>query len=247
MNSEQHHAKTELPVYLTVDTSTKQCSISLANPRKVIKVHSWQTNYNPTSELLPKIITALANSDLTPNDISALGVAVGPGGFSSIRTGVSVVKGLRIALEIPAVGFNTLEATAYSYIDKHSLITPVLSIGKGYFAWATYQVLKESLNLTDTPKIGHANDIVNQNLQNRFYCGEGVKELTTLLDKTSAKYEVTTDVSLTNRIYGLTQLVTNYFTHNPHKSGYLNPIYLKEPLIGNSYQRSKSQKPLRHE
>ena len=247
MNSQRHHTKTELPVYLIIDTSTKQCSISIASPHKVIKVHSWQTHYNPTSELLPKLITILDNSNLTPNDISALGVATGPGGFSSIRTGISVVKGLRIALNIPAVGFNTLEATAYSYVNKHPLITPILSIGKGYFAWTTYQVVKESLNLIDTLKIGQANDIINQNLTNGFYCGEGVKELTTLLDKTSAKYEVTTDVSLTNRIYGLTQLVTNYFTHNPHKSGYLNPIYLKEPLIGNSYQRSKSQKPLRHE
>ena len=81
---------------------------------------------------------------------------------------------------------------------------------------------------------------MNQKVKNGFYCGEGVEELTTMLDKTSNKYEVITDSSLLNRIYGLTQLVMHYFTHNPHKSGYLKPIYLKEPLIGNHHQKARA-------
>ena len=39
-------------------------------------------------------------------------MAVGPGSFTGIRVGVSVARGLALALKIPAAGVTTLEALA---------------------------------------------------------------------------------------------------------------------------------------
>ena len=134
---------TQTPLYLIVDTSTKNCSIAIANTSGIIYNKLWETPYNPTSELLPNIMTALSQTELTSDRIAGIGVAGGPGGFSSIRTGISVVKGLKMALGIPVDGFNTLEATAYQYMDGQKFITAVLAIGKGYFAWADYHITNQ--------------------------------------------------------------------------------------------------------
>ena len=222
----------QTPLYLIVDTSTKNCSIAIANTSGIIYNKLWETAYNPTSELLPNIMTALSQTDLTSDRIAGIGVAVGPGGFSSIRTGISVVKGLKMALGIPVVGFNTLEATAYQYMDKQKFITSVLAIGKGYFAWADYQITNQSLQLVGNQKVGSETDLLTSKHTDTTYCGEGASILFGNLDTTVVKDVHVLPYNEKDRINGLTQLVICHFSKNPSTSNLLEPIYLKEPTTG---------------
>jgi tRNA threonylcarbamoyl adenosine modification protein YeaZ len=52
-------------------------------------------------------------SPVAMTNIGAVAVSVGPGSFTGIRVGVSVARGLALALKIPAVGVGTLEALAF--------------------------------------------------------------------------------------------------------------------------------------
>lgn len=45
----------------------------------------------------------------TWNDITAIGVVVGPGSFTGIRMGIAYAKGLAMGLNIPVVGINAFE------------------------------------------------------------------------------------------------------------------------------------------
>ena len=60
---------------------------------------------------------AAAGPGLAYADIGAIAVAVGPGSFTGIRVGVSVARGLALALKVPAVGVTTLEALAFEARD----------------------------------------------------------------------------------------------------------------------------------
>jgi tRNA threonylcarbamoyl adenosine modification protein YeaZ len=53
-----------------------------------------------------------AAGGLALKDVDAVAVAAGPGSFTGIRVGVSVARGLALALKIPATGVPTLEALA---------------------------------------------------------------------------------------------------------------------------------------
>ena len=63
--------------------------------------------------LLPMIDTALKAAGLTVDDLDVLGVTNGPGSFTGLRIGLSVVKGLALPRQIPCAGVSTMAALAY--------------------------------------------------------------------------------------------------------------------------------------
>ncbi len=58
------------------------------------------------------IDTVLGQAGAAYADLAKLAVTVGPGSFTGVRVGVAAVRGLALALAIPAVGISTLEALA---------------------------------------------------------------------------------------------------------------------------------------
>ena len=57
-------------------------------------------------------------------------MALGPGGFSALRVGISVAKGLALPLDIPLVGVGTLEMEAYPYAGAGIPVCPLLEAGR---------------------------------------------------------------------------------------------------------------------
>ncbi len=62
--------------------------------------------------LITVIDAALAAAEKAYSDLDAIAVSVGPGSFTGIRVAVSAARGFALALDIPAIGVNTLEALA---------------------------------------------------------------------------------------------------------------------------------------
>jgi tRNA threonylcarbamoyladenosine biosynthesis protein TsaB len=50
--------------------------------------------------------------------LGAIAVAVGPGSFTGIRVGVSVARGLALALNVPSAGITTLQALAFEALES---------------------------------------------------------------------------------------------------------------------------------
>jgi tRNA threonylcarbamoyladenosine biosynthesis protein TsaB len=63
--------------------------------------------------LMDVIADALDASNIAFAGLGAVAVSVGPGSFTGVRVGVSVARGLALALKIPAAGVSTLEALAF--------------------------------------------------------------------------------------------------------------------------------------
>jgi tRNA threonylcarbamoyladenosine biosynthesis protein TsaB len=62
--------------------------------------------------LIAVIDEALAAAGKTYSDLTAIAVSTGPGSFTGIRVAVSAARGFALALGLPAIGLNTLEAVA---------------------------------------------------------------------------------------------------------------------------------------
>ena len=77
---------------------------------------------------------------IAPDALDGVVVSVGPGGFSALRTGIGVAKGLAVAWGLPVAGVSTLEASAYPYRQAAERICAVLPAGRGTVAWAVYSM-----------------------------------------------------------------------------------------------------------
>jgi tRNA threonylcarbamoyladenosine biosynthesis protein TsaB len=82
----------------------------------------------------------LRRAGVTPSALDGIAVALGPGGFTSLRVGLSVAKGLSLALNRPLVGVDTLLATVYPYrgLSPARTLGAIVDVGRGELAAQWY-------------------------------------------------------------------------------------------------------------
>ena len=110
---------------LAVDSSSKTASAALFEDRKLTAQSSVLTETH-SAVLLPMIEDMLKAVKTAVRDVDLMAVTVGPGSFTGVRIGVSLVKGLAFADKVPCVGVSTLEAMAAPFGGTEGLIVPVI-------------------------------------------------------------------------------------------------------------------------
>ena len=111
---------------LGIDSSAAASSVCLLKDRAPLSVFSLYTNTEHSVSLLPMIEDTLKRCGKTPEDLDLIAGVTGPGSFTGIRIGISVVKGLAFATGTPCIGISSLEAGAYTLADYDGYICPVL-------------------------------------------------------------------------------------------------------------------------
>ena len=101
-----------MPLVLAIDTSAKPVSCALAAGDRVLAEFYANTGLTHSQTLMPMIDHLLDVAGKTVSDLDAVAVNAGPGSFTGVRIGVSAVKGITFADEIPCVSVSTLESMA---------------------------------------------------------------------------------------------------------------------------------------
>jgi tRNA threonylcarbamoyladenosine biosynthesis protein TsaB len=124
---------------LAIDTATRYASIALYSDKGVLAEQSWRSDNNHSTEVLPAIVDMLTRQGVGPETLTAVAVALGPGSFTGLRIGMSIAKGLCLALEIPILGIPTLESITYAVGDPGGPVDAVLEAGRGRLCVAHYR------------------------------------------------------------------------------------------------------------
>jgi tRNA threonylcarbamoyladenosine biosynthesis protein TsaB len=127
---------------LALDTSTAQIGLAIYDGSQVISEYAWRSRLRHTVELAPAIFESLKRCDLTMDDIQALGVALGPGSFTSLRVGLSLAKGLALSRHVPLIGIPTLDILAAAQPTARMPLVVVLQAGRGRYAVGWYKSSK---------------------------------------------------------------------------------------------------------
>ena len=105
---------------LAFESTAKAASAALVRDGKLISQYSQCSGLTHSRTLLPMGEDMLKNAELSLDDVDLLAVAHGPGSFTGVRIGVSMVKGLAWASDKPCVGVSTLEAMAWNAVDAQA-------------------------------------------------------------------------------------------------------------------------------
>jgi tRNA threonylcarbamoyladenosine biosynthesis protein TsaB len=118
-------------ILAAIDTATRQASVALYDERGVLAESSWRTENRHSVDTLPVLRSLMRLEHLEPSSLGALAVASGPGSFTGLRIGMSLAKGLALALDLPIVGIPTLAVTAYVAGDPGGPLWGVMEAGRG--------------------------------------------------------------------------------------------------------------------
>ena len=157
---------------LVVDTSTKQMGLALYDGVQVIGELLWHSRHFHTVELAPAVADLMARSGLRMDAIQVLGVALGPGSFTSLRVGLSFVKGLALARHLPIIGVPTLDVVAAGQAVRDLPLAAVLQAGRGRLALTRYEASETRWKPKGSASVTTADELAENINKPTIVCGE---------------------------------------------------------------------------
>ena len=124
---------------LAIDTSTAQIGMALYDGTSIPGELFWQSHAHHTEQLAPALAGLLERAGLTIVSIRALGVAIGPGSFTSLRVGLAFAKGLTLARHLPLMGIPTLDIVATGVPLADRKLAAVVQAGRSRLAVGWYK------------------------------------------------------------------------------------------------------------
>ncbi len=157
---------------LAVDTSTAQVGLAVYDGSQVISEYAWRSSQRHTVELAPAIAELLRRCGLTMESVQALGVALGPGSFTSLRVGLSLVKGLALSRHLPLVGIPTLDILAAAQPLSRFPLAAVLQAGRGRLALGWYKRSKNGWQAKGPARVVTVEALIEEVKSPVLVCGE---------------------------------------------------------------------------
>lgn len=115
---------------LAVDTSSDHLSLAVFKDGKVLAKFHKKVDRRHSILLVPMIDRLLKKSNTKIKNIDCFAVSVGPGSFTGLRIGVTVVKGLAYSLKKKIVAVPTLDVIARNAKNFIGIVCPVLDARK---------------------------------------------------------------------------------------------------------------------
>ena len=217
---------------LAIDTSTDSCSIGLSQQGEMIAELTWHSGQSHTVELVPNVVSLLNQNKTSPQSLTAVFVAKGPGSFNGLRVGISTAKGLALALNIPLVGISTLEIEAYPFAFTGLPLCPIHNAGRGEIATALYQQT-DGWHCLAEEHITTVDALCQQIKRKTLFCGEIPPSVIERLQQKLDTRAIIPDASA--RLRHATFLTTLSWQRlnrgNIDNPATLQPLYLRQPPI----------------
>lgn len=219
---------------LAIDTSTRYGGVAIGNGGRILYSRAWHSTQNHTVELMPAIRELLDSANVSIKEMEGIAVALGPGGFSALRVGLSVAKGLAITTDIPTVGIKTLEAEAYPHAARGIPICPSLPAGRSQVAWALFRKDGDHLRQLTDERLSTPEELVEAVTERVIFCGEAAPGLAGFLrERGGNDAEVVADFNPQARLEALAVIGESRLARGEYDDvESLQPFYLRPPSIG---------------
>ena len=213
---------------LNIETSSKNCSVSLLKEDKIINLIEQEDDSYRHSELLTSFIDQILSKEkIKPENLSAVAIAKGPGSFTGLRIGFSVAKGICFPYKTPIIGINSLEILARSYKPKKDeyILSLINDKNDSFYS----MVLDSDYNEVEKPSV----EVIDKNYISRYgklnslviVCN--TKSIKEIINEKSIKIEVNS-ISAKHMENMSKQ---NFDKKNFEDLAYFEPMYIKKPYV----------------
>ena len=124
---------------LAFETSAKAASVALLEEHTLLAECYCNTGLTHSQTLMVMAENLLAQCGKTPQDVTDVAVAAGPGSFTGVRIGVAAAKGFAWGRQLPCWGVSTLEAMAEAVGIYQGYVCPVMDARRSQVYNALFQ------------------------------------------------------------------------------------------------------------
>jgi len=221
---------------LNIETSTKNCSVSIAQNGKLIRLKELNSGgYSHAEKLHPFIQDCMNDVGLTFNQIDAIAVGKGPGSYTGLRIGVSAAKGLCFANDIPLISINSLGVLANSCQGESGVIIPLIDARRMEVYSAIFELDYTLLRETQAEIIDESSFLPYLEKGKVYFLGDGAEKCKEILVHENACFVDGKFPSAEQ----MSSLSFEKFQNNDFENvAYFEPFYLKDFVV--TPQKKKS-------
>lgn len=219
-----------MALILNLETSTKNCSVSIAENGKQLVLCELKTDGYQHAERLHQFIQwAFEGCEYSLNDLDAVAVGKGPGSYTGLRIGVSAAKGICFALGIPLIGINSLEIMAQTSTKAaFDLIIPMTDARRKEVYTAVFDTNRNFVSDTEA-KILDETSFQNYKDKKVLILGDGAEKAQEILQLPNASYQPEILPSAKDMCAIAEQ---RFLTQKLEDVAYFEPFYLKDFVAG---------------
>ena len=160
-----------MAIILNIDTSSKFCSVGVANNGENIFGKESSKEMDHSSTLAVFIDDAIKFLKEKEMQLEAVSVISGPGSYTGLRIGLSLAKGLAYSLDIPLITLSSLQVMAVRAIFSHweiegnEIIIPMIDAGRMEVYMGIYD---SALNIV----MENSPVILDENTSGKYFKGD---------------------------------------------------------------------------
>lgn len=157
---------------LAVDTSNEWMGLAVYDGERAVGERAWRSSRHHTVELAPAIQDLLTSNNLQIENIAAVGIAIGPGSFTSLRVGLALAKGIVFARNIPLIGIPTLDILAHALPAASLPLAAAIQAGRGRYALGWYKNDGKQWQAEGPARVVSAEALNDEAASPSLVCGE---------------------------------------------------------------------------
>ena len=108
-----------MSLILCIETGTDICSVGIARDGELISLRESDEGRDHAKKVGVFVDELLRETGISPDELDAVAVGMGPGSYTGLRIGVSFAKGLCYGLGMPLVAVGWLDAMAAVAIEDN--------------------------------------------------------------------------------------------------------------------------------
>lgn len=117
---------------LVLDCAVTKLSIAVKTEDKFIS-QTYDIGMRQSEILVPTIDEILSKAGITAADLNYSALTIGPGSFTGLRLGISALKAIELAYNVPVYGISSLTIYSYAYKDLGLPILACIDANKDKF------------------------------------------------------------------------------------------------------------------
>ncbi|MCW9024378.1 MAG: tRNA (adenosine(37)-N6)-threonylcarbamoyltransferase complex dimerization subunit type 1 TsaB [Gammaproteobacteria bacterium] len=223
---------------LAIDTVTEACSVALLSNNDIEERYEIVPRTH-THRVLPMVDELLAQAGLTLKQLDGFVLDRGPGSFTGVRIGTSVVQGLAFATGLPVLPVSSLAALAQAGLREcHAeKVLSVIDARMGEVYWGFYLKHNDCMQIVGEEQVTTVDKIEMQTGE-WMVLGSGTGSYATQLSKLTGVNEVKTDGPQFPRARDLLELARCHWNEENYvNADQAQPIYLRNNVAQKPKQK----------